>query len=125
MENEENRENVESSDTEDEVGDVDNDIIEAIETTTDDGLWNLFPCRIILPGGRIAIIMMSRFTSISEINNRLDQMFAFRAYFIGQMVNGEVLPISPEATMGILDDNGTNFAIGVGTQDWDDGVEID
>jgi len=38
-------------------------------------------------------------------------------------MDGEVLPLSVDKTLGELD--GMDFAIGMANQEWDDGVQID
>ena len=116
MENSDNEEEVENA--------IINEIVETIQTDVDvTGLWGIFPCRIRMPGGRQTIVMMARDSSAGEINSRLQATFGFSTYFLGRWVEGDVLPISADQTLGELD--GTDFAIGIANQEWDDGVQVD
>ena len=114
---------MENSDNENEVENaINNEIIETIETTFDaTGMWGIFPCRIRMPGGRPEIVMMGRNVTVGEINAQLEGAFGFSTYYLGMWVEGDVLPISADKTLGDLD--GTDFAIGMANQEWDDGVE--
>ena len=103
---------------------INNDIIEAIQTNVDTtGMWGIFPCQIRMPGGRREVVMMARDDTVGEVNGRLQTMFGFSVYFLGVWMEGEVLPISSDKTLEELD--GTDFAIGMANQEWDDGVQID
>ena len=111
-----------NSESENEMEDIINDeVVRVIESTIDDGYWSIFPCRIRLPGKKDAVVTMDKNITVSEVNARLDAAFGFRAYFLGDWYDGEVLPISPGKTMRELDEFGTDFAIAVGVEHWDDG----
>ena len=114
-----------NSDNEAEVeNEINNDIIEAIQTNVDaTGMWGIFPCQIRMPGGRREVVMMARNDTVGEVNRRLQTTFGFSVYFLGMWVEGEVLPISSDKTLGDLD--GTDFAIGMANQEWDDGIAVD
>ena len=103
---------------------INTDIIEAIQTTIDEtGMWGIFPIQIRMPGGRREVVMMARNDTVGEVNRRLQNVFGFSVYFLGIWMNGEVLPLSVDKTLGDLD--GVDFAIGMANQEWDDGVQID
>jgi len=103
---------------------INTDIIEAIQTTIDaTGMWGIFPIQIRMPGGRREVVMMARDVTVGEVNRRLETTFGFSVYFLGIWMNGEVLPLSVDKTLGDLD--GMEFAIGMANQEWDDGVQID
>ena len=114
-----------NSDNEQEVENaINTEIIETIQTDVDaTGMWGIFPCRIRMPGGRQTIVMMARDVSVGEVNARLEATFGYSVYFLGRWVEGEVLPITADKTLGDLD--GTDFAIGMANQEWDDGVEVE
>ena len=114
-----------NSDNEAEVENgINNDIIEAIQTNVDaTGMWGIFPCQIRMPGGRREVVMMARDDTVGEVNRRLQTTFGFSVYFLGMWMEGEVLPISSDKTLGDLD--GMDFAIGMANQEWDDGVQVD
>ena len=79
-----------------------------------------------MPGNRcVGVVTMDRNVTISELNQRLDVSFSYRAYYIGRYVNGEILPNDPGMTMRELDVIGTDFAIGVGTEEWNDGIDLE
>ena len=79
-----------------------------------------------MPGDRRdGVITMDRNVTVSELNHRLDVTFSYRAYFIGRWVNGEILPNDPGMTMRELDTIGTDFAIGVGAEEWSDGLDLE
>ena len=103
---------------------INTDIIEAIQTTIDaTGMWGIFPIQIRMPGGRREVVMMARDVTVGEVNRRLETTFGFSVYFLGIWMNGEVLPLSVDKTLGDLD--GMELAIGMANQEWDDGVQID
>ena len=111
-----------NSESENEMEDIINDeVVRAIESNVDDGYWSIFPCRIRLPGKKDAVVTMDKNITVSQINARLDAAFGFRAYFLGEWHDGEIMPICPENTMRELDEFGTDFAIAVGVEHWDDG----
>ena len=101
------------------------DIARVIETTEDGGSWEIFPIGIRLPGGVETIITVNRNTTVSQINHRLDAAFGFRMYYIGVIVNGEILPAPPHSTMGQLGDDGAEFIVDVGEEVWDDGLFLE
>ena len=79
-----------------------------------------------MPGNRcVGVVTMDRNVTISELNQRLDVSFSYRAYYMGRYVNGEILPNDPGMTMRELDVIGTDFAIGVGTEEWNDGIDLE
>ena len=103
---------------------INGEIIEAIQTTIDEtGMWGIFPIQIRMPGGRREVVMMARDVTVGEVNRRLETTFGFSVYFLGMWMEGEVLPISSDKTLGDLD--GMDFAIGMASQEWDDGVAVD
>ena len=122
----ENNEDTDSEDENDVEDRVNDELVRCVESRLDDGYWSIFPCRIRMPGGRRdGIITMDRNVTVTELNRRLDATFSYRAYFIGRWVNGEILPNDPGMTMRELDNIGTDFAIGVGAEEWSDGLDLE
>ena len=122
----ENNEDTDSEDENDVEDRVNDELVRCVESRLDDGYWSIFPCRIRMPGGRRdGIITMDRNVTVTELNRRLDATFSYRAYFIGRWVNGEILPNDPGMTMRELDDIGTDFAIGIGAEEWSDGLDLE
>ena len=122
----ENREDTDSEDENDVKNRVNDELVRCIESRLDDGYWSIFPCRIRMPGGRRdGVLTMDRNVTVSELNHRLDVTFSYRAYFIGRWVNGEILPNDPGMTMRELDNIATDFAIGIGTEEWSDGLDLE
>ena len=122
----EDRKDTDSEDENDVENRVNDEIVRCIESRLDDGYWSIFPCRIRMPGGRRdGVLTMDRNVTVSELNHRLDVTFSYRAYFIGRWVNGEILPNDPGMTMRELDNIATDFAIGIGTEEWSDGLDLE
>ena len=120
------REDTDSEDENDVEDRVNDELVRCIESRLDDGYWSIFPCRIRMPGNRRdGIITMDRNVTVTELNRRLDATFSYRAYFIGRWVNGEILPNDPGMTMRELDNICTDFAIGVGAEEWSDGLDLE
>ena len=60
---------IEHSDNEEHVRDtVNRMIIEAIQTSEDNGMWNLFPIRVKLPESQEAVVMMNRNDTAGDNN---------------------------------------------------------
>ena len=122
----ENNEDTDSEDENDVEEKVNDELVRCIESRLEDGYESIFPCRIRMPGDRRdGVITMDRNVTVSELNHRLDVTFSYRAYFIGRWVNGEILPNDPGMTMRELDNIGTDFAIGVGAEEWNDGIDLE
>ena len=122
----ENNEDTDSEDENDVEEKVNDELVRCIESRLEDGYESIFPCRIRMPGDRRdGVITMDRNVTVSELNHRLDVTFSYRAYFIGRWVNGEILPNDPGMTMRELDNIGTDFAIGVGAEEWSDGLDLE
>ena len=117
---------IEHSDNEEHVSDTTNRmIIDAIETREDDGMWNLFPIRVKLPGSQEAVVMMNRNDTAGNINARLNDVFGFRSYLVGVLVKGQTIPVSPHLLMIELDNAGSEVTISTGIEEWGEGFEID
>ena len=122
----ESNEDTDSEDENDVEEKVNDELVRCIESRLEDGYESIFPCRIRMPGDRRdGVITMDRNVTVSELNHRLDVTFSYRAYFIGRWVNGEILPNDPGMTMRELDNIGTDFAIGVGAEEWSDGLDLE
>ena len=122
----ENEEDTDSEDENDVENTVNNELVRCIESNLEGGYSTIFPCRIRMPGNRcVGVVTMDRNVTISELNHRLDVSFSYRAYYIGRYVNGEILPNDPGMTMRDLDVIGTDFAIGVGAEEWNDGIDLE
>ena len=122
----ENKEDTDSEDENDVEDKVNDELVRCIESRLEDGYESIFPCRIRMPGGRRdGVITMDRNVTVTELNRRLDATFSYRAYFVGRWVNGEILPNDPGMTMRELDNIGTDFAIGVGAEEWSDGLDLE
>ena len=122
----ENNEDTDSEDENDVEEKVNDELVRCIESRLEDGYESIFPCRIRMPGDRRdGVITMDRNVTVTELNRRLDATFSYRAYFIGRWVNGEILPNDPGMTMRELDTIGTDFAIGVGAEEWSDGLDLE
>ena len=117
---------IEHSDNEEHVrGTVNRMIIETIQTSEDDGMWNLFPVRVRLPESQEAVVMMNRNDTAGDINTRLNGVFGFRSYFVGVLAKGQTIPVSPHLLMIDLDSAGSEITISTGIEEWGEGVEID
>jgi hypothetical protein len=117
---------IEHSDNEEHVRDtVNRMIIETIQTSEDDGMWNLFPVRVRLPESQEAVVMMNRNDTAGDINTRLNGVFGFRSYFVGVLAKGQIIPVSPHLLMIDLDSAGSEITISTGIEEWGEGVEID
>ena len=117
---------IEHSDNEEHVRDtVNRMIIETIQTSEDDGMWNLFPVRVRLPESQEAVVMMNRNDTAGDINTRLNGVFGFRSYYVGVLAKGQTIPVSPHLLMIDLDSAGSEITISTGIEEWDEGVEID
>ena len=122
----ENEEDTDSEDENDVENTVNNELVRCIESNLEGGYSTIFACRIRMPGNRcVGVVTMDRNVTISELNQRLDVSFSYRAYYMGRYVNGEILPNDPGMTMRELDVIGTDFAIGVGTEEWNDGIDLE
>ena len=117
---------IEHSDNEEHVRDTTNRmIIEAIQTSEDDGMWNLFPIRVKLPGSQEAVVMMNRNDTAGDINTKLNDVFGFRSYYVGVLAKGQTIPVSPHLLMIDIDNAGSEVTISTGIEEWGEGVEID
>ena len=125
MENYE-EEYIEDSDNEEHVREtVNRMIIETIETSEDNGMWNLFPIRVKLPESQEAVVMMNRNDTAGDINARLNNVFGFRSYYVGVLAKGQTIPVSPHLLMIDLDNAGSEITVSTGIEEWGEGVEID
>ena len=117
---------VEHSDNEEHVRDtVNRMIIETIQTSEDDGMWDLFPIRVKLPESQAVVVMMNRNDTAGDINVRLNDVFGFRSYYVGVLVKGQTIPVSPHLRMVDLDSAGSEVTVSTGIEEWGEGVEID
>ena len=117
---------IEHSDNEEHVRDtVNRMIIETIQTSEDDGMWNLFPVRVRLPESQEAVVMMNRNDTAGDINTRLNGVFGFRSYFVGVLAKGQTIPVSPHLRMVDLDSAGSEVTVSTGIEEWGEGIEID
>ena len=117
---------VENSDDEGHVRETVNTMItRAIETREDDGGWNLFPIRVKLPESQEFVGMMNRDDTVRDINERLNATFGFRSYYIGVLIKGQAIPVSPHLRMIDLSNAGSEITVSTGITEWDDGIEID
>ena len=117
---------IEHSDNEEHVRDtVNRMIIETIQTSEDDGMWNLFPVRVRLPESQEAVVMMNRNDTAGDINTRLNGVFGFRSYYVGVLAKGQTIPVSPHLLMIDLDSAGSEITISTGIEERGEGVEID
>ena len=117
---------IEHSDNEEHVRDtVNRMIIETIQTSEDDGMWNLFPVRVRLPESQEAVVMMNRNDTAGDINTRLNGVFGFRSYFVGVLAKGQTIPVSPHLRMIDLDSAGSEVTVSTGIEEWGEGIEID
>ena len=117
---------IEHSDNEEHVRDtVNRMIIETIQTSEDDGMWNLFPVRVRLPESQEAVVMMNRNDTAGDINTRLNGVFGFGSYYVGVLAKGQTIPVSPHLLMIDLDSAGSEITISTGIEEWGEGVEID
>ena len=125
MENYE-EEYIENSDDEGHVREtVNNMIVEAIESREDNGMWSLFPIRVKLPESQEVIVMMNRNDTAGDINGRLNNVFGFRSYYVGVLVKGQTIPVSPHLLMIDLDSAGSEVTVSTGIEEWSDGIEIE
>ena len=117
---------IEHSDNEEHVRDtVNRMIIETIQTSEDDGMWNLFPVRVRLPESQEAVVMMNRNDTAGDINTRLNGVFGFRSYFVGVLAKGQTIPVSPHLLMIDLNSAGSEVTVSTGIEEWGEGFEID
>ena len=117
---------IEHSDNEEHVRDtVNRMIIETIQTSEDDGMWNLFPIRVKLPESQEVVVMMNRNDTAGDINARLNDVFGFRSYIVGVLVKGQTIPVSPHLRMVDLDSAGSEVTVSTGIEEWGEGIEID
>ena len=117
---------IEHSDDEEHVKNtVNRMIIEAIQTSEDDGMWNLFPIRVKLPESQEAVVMMNRNDTAGDINTKLNDVFGFRSYYVGVLAKGQTIPVSPHLLMIDLDSAGSEITISTGIEEWGEGFEID
>ena len=117
---------VEHSDNEEHVRDtVNRMIVETIQTSEDDGMWNLFPIRVKLPENQEAVVMMNRNDTAGDINARLNDVFGFRSYYVGVLAKGQTIPVSPHLLMIDLNSAGSEVTVSTGIEEWGEGFEID